>query len=62
MKHHDLTNRPDKLTLRLTPDAHTVAVAMIHDFHANVAEYTLRTRGILPELKAYIVGIGRQAR
>lgn len=68
MKHHDLTNwkgygRPDnKMTLRLNPDPLTVAEAKLHDFDADVAEYMLRHKGILPDLLAYIVGIGRAYR
>ena len=68
MASHDQTNwkgysRPDcKLTLRITPDAHTVANAMIHDFHAAVAEKMLEHRGIVPELLLYVVGIGRAVR
>lgn len=64
MKHHDLTNwRPFcKLTMRISPDAMTVAESMIYNFHADVAEYTLLSRGILPELRAYLDGIGESVR
>lgn len=68
MKHHDLTNwkgygRPDnKLTLRHAPDAQTVAASMVYNFHDDVAEYMLRTHGVMPDLLAYIVGIGRAYR
>lgn len=68
MKYHDLTNwkgygRPGhKLTLRHSPDAHTVAEAMVYNFHDDVAEYMLRTHGVMPDLLAYIVGIGREYR
>jgi len=53
--------RPDqKLTLRLAPDAATLREAMAHEVHAEVAEYRLRTDGILPELVAYVQGLGAQ--
>lgn len=55
--------RPDcKLTLRINPDPHTRAEAMVHDFHAGVAESRLRNEGVKPELLAYVVGIGEAYR
>lgn len=55
--------RPDcKLTLRINPDPHTRAVAMVHDFHADVAESRLRNEGVKPELLAYVIGIGEAYR
>jgi len=55
--------RPDcKLTLRINPDPHTRAEAMVHDWHAEVAEYRLRHEGIRPELLDYVVGIGESAK
>lgn len=55
--------RPDcKLTLRINPDPHTRAEAMVHDFHADVAESRLRNEGVKPELLAYVVEIGEAYR
>ena len=56
--------RPDcKLTLRvINPDPQTRAVAMVHDFHADVAEGRLRNEGVKPELLAYVIGIGEAYR
>lgn len=69
MKYHDLTGnfkgygRPgNKITLRHAPDAQTVAASMVYNFHDDVAEYMLRTHGVMPDLLAYIVGIGREYR
>lgn len=55
--------RPDcKLTLRINPDPNTRAVAMVHDFHAAVADSRLRNEGVKPELLAYVIGIGEAYR
>lgn len=53
--------RPDhKLTLRHVPDKRTAEAVLIHEWHAEVAEYRLNYTGVLPELTKYLAGIGAQ--
>jgi len=55
--------RPDcKLTLRINPDPHTRALALVHDFHADIAENRLKHEGVKPALLAYVIGIGEAFR
>ena len=55
------SRRPDhKLTLRLAPDKRTAEAVMTHEWHAEVSEYRLNYSGVLPELTAYLAGIGAQ--
>jgi len=50
--------RPDcKLTLRINPDPHTRAEALIHEWHAETAERRLRTDGISQELLTKLAAI-----
>ena len=55
--------RPNcKLTMRLNPDALTVARQQEEEFHSAVAERRLQEEGIKPELNLYLIGIGGMAR
>jgi len=53
---HPLTPR-----LRMKPYPNRTGVC-IHEIHAEIAECRLEREGVLPELLAYIVGIGASAR
>ena len=46
-----------KLTLRINPDSHTWKEALIHEWHAETAEYILRTDGISQDLLAKLAAI-----